>query len=406
MNYKHTLLVGISALMMMMGSCATKEDDQTKDIFEKGRIDPDLVPSVVGYVPIYPYFTGFVNPVDVFVGYDEMVYVIDDRGLNVLDQTGKLVKTIYIPGATDVTQDRRLHTYVLGRVNHPTLGNRAAVYRLTNTADGNTRFVDTLIHPLNDASRGTTANRGADDEAVQFTGIATTHDNMVYVTRTGPRNDPNSFVRPDNGVLVFDAAGTNIGFAIGLNATSSSLKSVLGVSSIATFSAPPQRQQGMNQSKKFLITQADQTKGVEYRTLMINVYDDPELGTQYSESSEFLSFDHDKADRFLYEPMRFKKPEDCFIAPDNLGYIFVVDSETDSLYVFTPQGYEGVNPPANSGLKKQVIVSFGGADEKGNNSGPFNFNNPSGVCYNRRTIYVADKGNNRICRYRLSTDLE
>lgn len=405
MNNAYKFLLFFS-FVMALASCGNKEDDQTKDIFEKGRIDPNLIPNKVGYVPIYPYFTNMLHPVDVYVGYDEMVYVVDDRGLNVMDQTGKLVKTIFIPGATDVTQDRRLHTYVLGRINHPSLGNRAAVYHLINTADGNTQFVDTLIHPLNDDSRGTTANRGADDEAVQFTGIATLDNNTVYVTRTGPRNDPNSFVRPDNGVLVYNANGGNIGYGTGLSPNNSSLKSVLGISSIATFSAPPQRQQGMSTSKSFLITQADQSKQVEYRTIMINVFDDPELGTQYAESPQFLNFDKSKAERFLYEPLRFKNPQDCYIAPDNLGYIFVVDSETDSLYVFTPQGYEGVNPPANSGLTKQVIVSFGGSASDGSNSGPFNFNDPSGVCYNRRTIYVADKNNNRICRYRLSTDLE
>ncbi len=393
-------------LLLFVAACGTKEDDQTKQIFEQGKIDPDLIPNKIGYVPQYPFFNNFLNPVDVYVGFDEMVYVVDDRGLNILDQTGKLALIINIPGATDVTQDRRLHTYVLGRVNDPLLGNRAAVYHLINTATGNYQFIDTLIHPLNDDSRRATANRQADDEAVQFTGITTLHDNTVYVTRIGPRNDVNSFVRPDNGVLVYDAEGKNIGFATGLNPNNSSLKSAIGISSIAGFSAPPQRLQGMSTSKSFLITQAGESQNVEYRTLMINVYDDPELGTQYAESPQYLSFDNSKADRFLYESYRFKKPEDCFIAPDNLGYMFVVDSETDSLYVFTPQGYEGVNPPANSGITKQLIVSFGGFASDGTNTGPFSFNDPSGVCYNRRTIFVADKKNNRICRYKLSTDLE
>lgn len=404
---KKILNVGIGLMMLFfVAACGTKEDDQTKQIFEQGKIDPDLIPNKIGYVPQYPFFTNFLNPVDVYVGFDEMVYVVDDRGLNILDQTGKLALTINIPGATDVTQDRRLHTYVLGRVEDPLLGNRAAVYHLINTATGNYQIIDTLIHPLNDDSRRATANRQADDEAVQFTGINTLHDNTVYVTRTGPRNDVNTFVRPDNGVLVFDAEGKNIGFATGLNPNNSSLKSAIGISSIAGYSAPPQRLQGMSTSKSFLITQAGQSQNVEYRALMINVYDDPELGTQYGESPQYLSFDNSKADRFLYESYRFKKPEDCYIAPDNLGYMFVVDSETDSLYVFTPQGYEGVNPPANSGITKQVVVSFGGFASDGTNTGPFSFNDPSGVCYSRRTIYVADKKNNRVCRYKLSTDLE
>lgn len=402
-NLLITLALGSS---LVIASCGTKEDEQTKQIFEQGKIDPNLVPNKIGYVPLYPFFNNFSNPVDVYVGFDEMIYVVDDNGLNVLDQTGKLAQVINIPGATDVTQDRRLHTYVLGRVNDPLLGDRAAVYHLTGTATTGYQFIDTLIHPLNDDSRRATANRGADDAAVEFTGIATLADNTVYLTRKGPRNDVNTFVRPDNGVLVYDQNGVNIGFAVGLNPVSSSLKSALGISSIATLSAPPQRLQGMSASKNFLITQADQSQSVEYRTLLITVFDDPELGTQYSESPSLLNFDKTKADRFMYESFRFKKPEDCYIAPDNLGYMFVVDSETDSLYVFTPQGYEGVNPPANSGLTKQVIVSFGGKASDGTTNGPFSFNDPSGVCYNRRTIFVADKKNNRICRYRLSTDLE
>jgi hypothetical protein len=275
-----------------------------------------------------------------------------------------------------------------------------------NTASGDPMYVDTLIHPLNDDSRATTGNRFANDEAVQFTGLATLHDNTLYVARTGPVNDVNSFVRPDNGVLVFDAAGKNIGYSVGLNPTTSSIKSALGISSIAVQAGPPQRLQGISTSRSFYLTQADQNTNVEYRVLGISVFEDPDAGTQYTESSNLLNFDNSKADRFLYESFRFKKPEDCYISPDNLQYTFVVDSGTDSLYVFTNQGYEGINPPANSGLKKQAIVSFGGPGADGTSSGPFSFNDPSGVCYFRRMVYVADKKNNRICRYKLSNDLE
>ncbi len=400
---------------MVFASCTalfgTKQDDQVDEIFEQGAIDPNLIPQTVGYVPVFPFFQGFSHPVDVFVGYDELVYVVDDNGLNILDQKGTRYQTIKIPGATDVTQDRRLHTYVAGRISLPrgpggSLVNLAAVYHLMNTATGNYQIIDTLIHPDCDESRSTEAFRGADDEQVAFTGLATLHDNTLYVARTGPRNNPSSFIRPDNAVLLFNAEGTNVGTAAGLTPNSPSLKSALGLSSIATLAAPPQRQQGINTEKAFVITQADQTQNIEYRTLVISVYDDPDAGTQYMETSSLLNYDYSKGSRFLYQPFRFKKPEDCYIAPDALQYGFIVDSGTDSLYIFTNQGIEGVNPPANSGLKKQVIVSFGGAGADGTSSGPFSFNDPSGVCYFRRTIYVADKNNNRICRYVLSTDLQ
>jgi hypothetical protein len=414
---KKIKLISVSVLCLMIASCSalfgTKEDEQVDEIFEQGKIDPNLNPSNVGYVPILPFFTGITNPVDVYVGYDEFIYVIalNDEGspldneLVILDQKGTISKRITINGATDVTQDRRLQTYVVGRVE-TNFGNRACVYRLSNTAAGNVQYEDTLIHPLSDDSRSSTASRGSLDEAVNFTGIATLYDNTLYVSRTGPTNDVNSFVRPDNTVLVYDQDGKNTGYAQGLNPVSSSLKSALGISSIATQSGPPQRLQGMSTNKSFYLTQADQNTNVEYRVLGITVFDDPEVGTQYTETSTLLNFDYGKANRFLYESFRFSKPEDCYISPDNLQYTFVVDSGTDSLYVFTNQGYEGINPPPNSGLTKQVIVSFGGPGSDGTSSGPFSFKDPSGVCFFRKTIFVADKRNNRICRYKLSNDLE
>ncbi|MCB0738927.1 MAG: hypothetical protein KDC92_15570, partial [Bacteroidetes bacterium] len=92
--------------------------------------------------------------------------------------------------------------------------------------------------------------------------------------------------------------------------------------------------------------------------------------------------------------------EDVYISPD-LAHIFVVDSELDSLYEFTNRGYEGVTPPANLNQTKVANVSFGGEGD-----GPFNFNNPMGVCYYREMVYVADMGNNRVLRFKLNTNLE
>lgn len=398
-------------MLTLVSACSlfgSKQNDTVDEVLDQGKVDPNLVPKAVSYVPIFPFFKNFSHPVDVYVGYDEMIYVVDDKGLNVLDQKGTLALTIPIPGATEVTQDRRLHTYVIGKI-YDSLVNATVtcVYHLKGTGQGNYSFVDTLIHPFCDASRQSTQFRGADDAAVEFTGIACLFDNTLYVSRKGPRNQLGSFVRPDNSVLIFDQDGLNISTAAGLNPTGSSLKSAVDISGLATYAAPPQRLQGISTSKNFLLTSSNTTANLEYKVLAINAIDDPDLGTQYTENTSFLNFDISKASNFLYEPFRFKKPEDCFIAPDATNYIFVVDSETDSVYVFTNQGFEGVNPPANSSIKKQVNVSFGGRAVDGKPlDGPFNFNNPMGICYNRRIIYVADKDNNRICRYKLNTDLE
>ena len=396
-----------SSMVLLLNSCTflfgTTEDETVEEIFEQGAIDPELNPDKVGYVPILPYWDGFSNPVDVFVGYDEMVYVVDDNGLNVLDQTGTIQNTIAIPGATDVTQDRRLHTYVAGRVNIEVNGamrNLAAIYHLRNTASaGAVVIVDTIIHPFDEDSRKNTAFRGAEDEAVQFTGIATLADNTLYIARTGPRNDPTAIARPDNAVLFYDPSGNNIGYANGLNAISSSLKSVLQLSSIATFAAPPQAINGVSNSRDFIVTQTDPS--AQYKVLWIKRFEDPVEGIDYRENAALILQDKDAADRFLYEPFRFQNPADVYIAPDATGYIFVVDSALDSLFQFTRKGFEGVNPPPTAADRRQIIASFGGTG-----SGPFEFRFPSGVAYFRRVVYVADKGNNRISRFKLSTDLE
>lgn len=397
----------IPIALVTLASCdfvfGTRQDKTVDEVFDQGAIDPNLSPDQVGYVPVFPFWDGFSNPVDVYVGYDEMVYVVDDNGLSVLDQTGTVHDVIPIMGAVEVIQDRRLHTYVAGRAIVEIEGaprNVAAVYHLSNTATASpVQFLDTLIHPLADESRKNTAFRGADDEAVEFTGLATLADNTLYVSRIGPRNNIAGIARPDNAVLFFDEDGENISYAAGLNPVSSSLKSILGPTSIASFAAPPQSLFGINESEEFILAQG--SAAAEFKVLWITKFVDPDAGIEYRENAELVLQDTSKADAFLYEPSRFAHPADVFIAPDFTGYIFVVDSDKDSVYQFTQKGYEGVNSPATTSLTKQIIASFGGTGE-----GPFEFVEPSGVCYFRETVYVADKGNSRICRFKLSTDLE
>jgi hypothetical protein len=401
-----TILLLLSVIVSLY-SCdflfGKKDDDTVNEIFEEGAIDPDLYPDQVGYVPLLPFWEGVSHPVDVYVGYDEMVYVIDENGVEVFDQKGVRQRTIAISGATDVIQDRRLHTYVAGRVDKKigeTTYNLAAVYQIidASTATG-PLIIDTLIQPFCDVSRNNTSFRGADDEAVRFTGLATRSDNTLYVSRTGPINNLASVARPDNTILFYDENGVNTGYANGLNPVTSSLKSALDISSIASFAAPPQSVTGISTSHDFLLLQ--QSTVAQYKALWIKEVQDPDAGVIYTENASLLNFDTSKADGFLYSPNRFQIPEDIYAAPDFSGYLFLVDSGTDSLYQFTQKGFEGVNPPANSQFTKQILASFGGEG-----SGPFQFIDPSGVCYFEKVIYVADKGNNRICRYKLSTDLE
>lgn len=405
MNLKAFLFISISVLV---GGCnfflGEKNNSVTEEIFEQGKIDPRLIPSSMGYVPIQPFFNGFSNPKDVYVGYDEMIYVIDDFGVHVLDKSGRRIRKFDIPGATDIIQDRRLHTYIVGKVQiHSGQPYEvAAVYHVMNTATASgPLFLDTIVHPYSDASRKFTAFRGQQDVEVEFTGLATLYDNSLVVSRRGPNNSSGSVAYPDNTILFFDSDGNNNGYSNGLNPSSPSIRSSYKIGAIASYSAPPQRIFGISTSRDFFITQYDSLNPVEFGVIGIRHQFDPDFGTIYDGRTDLLQFDTAVAMRFLYESYRFQKPEDIYIAPDQNQYLFVVDSKTDSLYQFTPSGNEGANPPANYPEKKQIIVSFGG---EGN--GPFNFNDPVSVCYNNRVIYIADRGNGRICRYKLSTDIE
>jgi len=403
---KNLVIYSLLSVSFLLTGCnflfGTREDETVSDVFRQGAIDPNVSQQVVGYVPVLPIWGGFANPTDVYVGYDELVYVADAAGVHILDLKGTRQALMPIPGATKVVQDRRLYTYVLGRADRLINGeifNLAAVYVLTGAGTGNPQILDTLIHPFNDLTRANTNFRGQADVAVEFTGLVPLIDNSFYLARRGPTNSQISTAAPDNAILVYRSDLTNNGYAQGLNANTSSLRSVLDVSGMAGFLAPPQLVFGMNSTRDFLLLQSRTT--AEYKTLWIRQQTSEEAGTVYIENQNMLNFDTTKATRFLYDSFRFGKPADVCIAPDETNYIFVIDSEKDSLFQFTSLGFEGVNPPRNSGLTKQVIASFGGRG-----SGPFEFNQPQGVAYMRRIVYVADTGNGRIMRFKLSTDLE
>jgi hypothetical protein len=86
----------------------------------------------------------------------------------------------------------------------------------------------------------------------------------------------------------------------------------------------------------------------------------------------------------IYRQDTFDQPEDVVV--DEYGNIFVVDSKKNSVLKFSKKGVR--------------ILSFGtqGTGEK-------QFQNPKGIAYANKIVYVADTGNNRILRFTLSTDI-
>jgi hypothetical protein len=431
-NVQNKTILWLMALLLTGASLTacdtifgTKNDAITDEIFEEGRQDPDLIVEEVGYAALVPFWDGFDRPTGITVGFDELVYVTDSEGVHVLDRAGRRYQTIPLRGAVSVVQDRLLNLYVSARydtvitaVDPGITWDLAAVYKIRNAnGAGDLQIVDILVHPFMDASRSTTIsqrfrldrNRADNDELVEVTGVAILANNDIYVSRRGPRNQAGQAVAVDNTVLIYtenrDAQGNRLGTMRNtaqirtLNPNTPSLLSAVSINDIATFVAPPQRDSftpGLN----FLVAQGAPDRDIPFRVLWINAVQTPD-GLEYRSNPTLLARDTTLADSFLYDQFKFRNPTGLAYTADARSQILVVDAATDSLYLFQSNGIEGINPLPGSQQTKAINVSFGG---KGN--GPRQFDEPSGVAYFRRVVYVADKNNNRIARYKLNTDFE
>lgn len=403
----------------------SKDNEDTTDIFAEGRIDPSLE-NLDGYAPIFPFWGGFDAPADVHVGFDEFVYVTDANGLHLLDRADLSPRvTIPLRGANAITQDRLLNVYVSARIDtviesiDPTITwDLPAIFKIKNiNGAGPLTYVDTLIFPFDDASLSTSAaqnarlnrNSSINYERVEITGLTILGDNTLYVTRRGPFDETTQVAVPDNTVLEFARIRENgvltdkmrnVRQIRSLSPNVPSLRSGIGLSAIASFVAAPQRD-SFTDDRSFLIAQADQSKEIPFRVLWINAVETVD-GLVFQQNSRLLAQDTTQADGFLYEPNKFMIPSDITYSADDDSYIFVVDAGLNKLFQFQINGQEGVPPPAGAeDQTRQILVSFG---ELG--AGPKQFDQPSGVAYYRRVVYVADKGNNRIARFKLTSDFE
>jgi hypothetical protein len=166
-------------------------------------------------------------------------------------------------------------------------------------------------------------------------------------------------------------------------------------SGIVTLTQPPQfTAQG---GRDFIYTSTDPDNNLKVQYIQ---FIEGQFGAQY-EPRILASSDTTQADRFINEPNRFEKPVDITLAGDGSQYIFVTDTRTDSLYQFSFNGYEGILPPPASGIDRFVRASFGGTG-----SSPTHFRDPSAVAYFNEILYVADAGNGRILRFKLTLDFE
>jgi hypothetical protein len=296
-------------------------------------------------------------------------------------------------------QDRQMDILAIGTLDTLINGTNytlSAIYRIDLKQGGtygiaSGKIVDTIAHPFYFKTSFSSL-----DAEVRFTSVDIMGDNTFYVTRTGPRDNENQVGGPDDGIILFDEDGhyvsnvfvsTDVGFYRNYFKTPLCLVSP----------AKPRQSPSVSSSSSFFVAMADPSVPIKVQSIQ---FFETEFGSSYE--VELLDFtDTSKAVDFLYRPGRFKEPVDLTLTGDGSNYLFVVDAGSDSIYQFTTRGWEGVNPPPGSSETKNIIASFGGTGE-----GASQFRNPSAVAYLDRILYVCDKGNGRLLRFKLTTDIQ
>jgi len=309
------------------------------------------------YVPLEPAWTGFREPSDVLVGREPFIYVADTGNDRVvmLDLAGRVVGVsppIRRPVA--LAQDGHFDLLVCAELDtllpsgRTTIG---AVFRLK------------LRQALHDIGRAPVVLAYAEPERPQrrFTGIAVLPDNSYLLARTGPQNS--SAVDPDEAVL-------HIGADDRLRSPLPTLRPVgVALNSLQQLSGLALSARG----DELVFTQRG--AAMQYRLQWLRYVSGEGAGwTQ--------KFDPTRDHNTVLQPGRFRAPEGA--AFDLNGTLYVVDAETDSLYVLSPAG--------------QLVRGYQG-------QGIYRLRGPAGVSVYNRTVYIADAGNGRIVRLRLSTDL-
>jgi hypothetical protein len=362
---------------------------------------PIYSPREVAYVPVQPALNSFQEPVDIIAGFDELIYVVDQATEEIvsLDESGRELGRITVPGVQAVSQNRKLDLLAIGTTEAQVAGNTfdvTCIYKIDLHGAGASfgmdyaQIVDTIVHPFYYKS-----TFSADDTLVRFKKIAVLADNRFYVTRTGIDNNPQKFGGPDDAILLFDEAGNYLTPVV-VNTPNGFFRDYFKQpAGLASFVQPPQI--SARGEDHFVFTSVSENTSIKVQVID---YLESDFGSSYEPRILFES-DETVADGNLATPDKFSRPVGITITGDGTNFILVVDEAKDSLYQFTTTGLEGVKPPAGAASAKYQMASFGGTGE-----GLTQFNQPSAVAYKNRIIWVCDKGNGRVLRFKLTTDFQ
>jgi hypothetical protein len=361
-NYiKNILYVVFIIVIVFFESCSDKFDLTGIDT---GDGNVNLTRDTV-YVQIKPDWEGFNRPQDIMVGREPFIYVADtdnDR-IVMLNLNGEVLGARTIKKPVALAQDYRLNLVVCAKLDTIVASQNktfSAVYKIDLVS---------VSHQINNAPIKRLLPRPVDlnRPLVEYTGACVFYNNVFYIARKGPNNT--SFVDPDNSVLIFSPKkllgiqsneDTLIGRVPNIDPLAQGLVSAYNISSLSSFN---------DRTIDMLITLTGENS---FKAQWLKYVITP------VEQRYLSNFSSGSGVAFMI-PGRFTRPEGS--AVDRNRNIFIADAGKDTIYKFNSFGDE--------------LQSFGGPDI---------FNEPHGVAFFDKTLYVADTGNNRIVRFILSTE--
>lgn len=321
------------------------------------------------YKFVSPPFAGFDGPQDVMIGNDQLLYVADTRANRVvmMNLAGIQLSARSILHPVSLAQDSRLDLLVGGEVvsaSGDTIGALFRIHLVSLSPDS--------AHRL-DLARIDTVWKEVAKPQRRFPGITALPDNKWLAVRTGPDNA--SFIDPDARVLLFnrnDVFVTPLSeFATG---TGSGIANINFPTSIASFPGV----------RDFVLAQS--SVGVSYGAIWMR-YDSSALSEGW-----VPKFDPANAiDRYVdfVRPNRFQQPEAVAIDRARRD-IFIADATLDSIFKFNSRG-------ALKGESFGRYRSIVGPDTV--------LQQPTGLAFFNKILYVADARRGMILRFILTSDL-
>ncbi len=327
--------------------------------------DISILPGVsdTTYIQQYPNWelaTGynFDHPTDILVGNEPFIYVTDSANNRIvmLDLAGNIVGYSQpISGPVSISQDGRLNLIIVNNTNK--------IYKINLFTAHHDIANATLIEVYEDV----------DHPLRRFSSVAAWHG-----TESGSINLEQWYYVTVNGTEIQDNA---IYYFAPKNDTTDALIGPINMESNGTGMFSAANPSGITIIRKF--NYSTEFFDFIFCQTGINFYKVQWITTNVYGFA--IKLDPSVSPTDIFAQNKFDKPEDVTI--DDLGNIFVVDAGKHRLFKFN-----------SSGAEMESFGEFG--------SGEKQFHRPMGIAFFDKTVYVADTGNNRILRFKLSTDIQ